>query len=72
MNMYHWHSQALANWQSGDIVVIANSVEEARRMVRDEVKRQSDHYSRDTLHAFERDIASEPNVETIMFIYGSS
>jgi len=72
MNMYHWHSQALANWQSGDIVVIANSVEEARRMVRDEVKRQSDHYSRDTLHAFEADIASEPTIQDVIFIDGSA
>ena len=69
MNMYHWHSQALANWHSGDIVVIANSVEEARRMVRDEVKRQSDHYDRDE---FEADIASEPTIQDVIFIDGSA
>lgn len=35
MNLYHWHSELLANYGNGDIIVMAENVEQARDKVYD-------------------------------------
>jgi hypothetical protein len=34
MNLYHWTSAALKNYSNGDLVVVAETVEEARVIIR--------------------------------------
>jgi len=78
--MYHWKSEALADWLDGDIVVSAANVDSARKKVRKEVERQflrpggdrQQTFFQKKLAEFEKDIAEEPEVVEVLFIYGSS
>ena len=60
MQLFHWRSRALADYSDGDIIVMANSVEEARDMVRKWYSDKEDYYSIYSYDALERDISDEP------------
>ena len=74
MNLYSWESATLSDYTNGLIIVIAESVDEAREKVIAEVRHQ---YSRlsdldrevKVLH-YQRDMLPEPKTSDVIFIFG--
>jgi len=52
MKLYHWYSDALKEIDSGSIIVLAASLEEARQKIREHVKGEEKCFK----EAIERDI----------------
>lgn len=72
MKLYHWTSEYLAEYATGDIIVMAETVEEAREKARATFIEH--RYSTDDFisERFERDIAEEPTEgQDVYFIRGS-
>lgn len=78
MNMYHWISDALADYAPGDIIVVAKNTKEARKIVMQKAATEFDWMSRDMredkLRMLKNDIEGRPfNIKSgVMFIGGSA
>lgn len=79
MNLYMWNSEYLADWANGDIIVMANDVNEARAKARESFNKctpyqEDDESYLDDLRRFEEDIEPEPIEITdgVIFITGSA
>lgn len=42
MKLYHWRSLYLAGWDEGDLIVVANSIEEAKKLIIKKMIEESD------------------------------
>ena len=84
MEMYHWHSSWLASYSTGDIVVMALTVDEARDAVRarfddwlreerswlDPEDPEDDEDIAELRARMERDLAADPTTERVLLIRG--
>lgn len=86
-SLYRWSSRYLRNYGNGDIIVMAASVDEARRLATEEYHRydrvryeweyyeefEADNSIADRLEIFQKDIAADPDVvdPAVLFISGS-
>ena len=50
MNLYRWNSEALRNYASGDVVVLAESVEQARKKVLQEYQPDVEGHSTEEVY----------------------
>lgn len=79
MPLYHWKSELLENYRLGDIFVCAGSVDEARRIARENLPRMLEQrgydndgdYTESKIALFEFDIAAEPAVGNCFWETGS-
>lgn len=76
MPLYHWSSEALADYLDGDIIVMASNANEARKKVLAEVRRRYPNAHPDALKErlldFEKDMLEEPSIADVFLINGSS
>lgn len=78
MKMFHWYSKALADYANGDIIVLAESPEQARELARAEalVRYKSDNPDYDPWveerALFLEDILAAPTEHAILLIAGSA
>lgn len=87
IHLYRWSSRYLRNYSNGDIIVMAASVDEARRLATEEYNRydrvryeweyyeefEADSSIASRLEIFQKDIAADPDVvnPAVLFISGS-
>jgi len=43
MTLYHWSSKTLKGWSDGDIIVVADSIEQAREYAMEKFKEEYDY-----------------------------
>lgn len=76
MNMFIWNSEYLGSYGPGTIVVMAESVPQARELARKHFDERNRYNSGDTLRdnkrLFENDISQEPFIKDVLFIEGSA
>ena len=79
MKMFHWtNTEFNEQYTGGDIIVIAETVFEAREKALKEFKRELERYSpmnerdKKKLKIFRKDIAEEPKTKSVIFIAGSA
>lgn len=72
MPMFRWESHRFASYTAGDIIAVADTVEEARDKV---MSRYFFEYGNDCLKSelekLTADISAEPDADEVVFIYGS-
>lgn len=74
MPMYRWSSERFAEYTDGDIVVIADTVAEARKKAKKEYDKRfsaESYYEQAVRRLFLADIAKTPTQDEVLFIYGS-
>lgn len=80
MKMFHWRNTEFnEQYSGGDIIVLAENVEEARNKALIEYKKDleryspMDEYDKKKLKIFKKDIEKEPSTkESVIFIAGSA
>jgi hypothetical protein len=80
MPLYHWFSEALADYGQGSIIVYAKDVPTARKVARQEyghfIGGPASYLRKDAFEerkaAIDKDLAAEPTEKTAVFISGSS
>jgi predicted Zn-dependent protease len=70
MNLYRWGSRALAEWFDGDIIVMAESIEEARQKA---MNSATQLLSPQTAKRMRDDVCTEPDIvgSHVIFIRGA-
>jgi len=81
MNLYEWRSRMLANFDTGHIIVMAPSIEEARELAREGYRKllreyyaieKGDEFDSE-MQGFENDLRDEPEIydSSVIIIKGS-
>lgn len=70
MKLFVWKSEAIGLYLSDTIVVMAETVDDARRLVREKYSENS-YRSKDDLHQLEIDLSNQPKIhtETVAFLF---
>lgn len=79
MLMYHWYSQALADYGQGSIIVLAESPEQARERALNAYEEKLGNriawedlaYRLKLINEFKADLAPDPKVVDVLLISGS-